>query len=435
MDNDILNKLSKLEKNCYVVQFFKFRKTTSWIDIKNYLYSKSLNNLVSNPTSNKNFFLNKNGIFLLLISIINYLKYTLYRKEKILYVGAGSGLFYYKNNILDSYFPQELEGKDVLYMLSADYPEKLVEYLSFIKKEKIIIYSFLVAPLKIILTRFFKYFIDIKKYKDISSFLNASNVNANENELVYIHTKFIVTYYLYRLFFLFFKIKQAYVVSAYSNTELISVLKEKGIEIIELQHGVIGTVHRGYNYAIKDELLPTPNKIYVYDTFWKDELLKAGYYTASQIIVTGRLKYELVEKDISIYENRYIVFTGQGGFYREIEKLFKNAQDFLKKNNLKLIYLSHPNETNKDLNNLADRVNKYCIIFLKEKSFTTEQYIYNSLAHISVYSSCHFDAVYYKNKTYVFDVMQDNPMQYYISNFRDNFTSMKNINEITGIIK
>jgi len=429
LKNNFLDILKTLEKDHNVIKIFKFKNTTAWIDIKNYLYIKSLNGVIELATNNKKSFLNLNGFKLILLSIFNYFKYIFKREERILYVGAGSGLFEYENSVLDSYLPKELENEKLIYMLSAEYPDKLMKYKKYLKKHNIIIFSFLIAPLKIIFTKLIYPFINVKIENSFFNILSKSGNLTAQKEINYIYSKFIVSYYLYKIFLIFFKIQKAYVVSSYSNTELISILKERGIEVIEVQHGVIGSVHRGYNYAIIDVLLPTPDKVFVYDNFWKEELIKAGYYDENQIKVTGRLKYELIKKDITIYENRYIVFTGQGGFYKEIKKLFENSQSFLEKNSIKLIYLPHPNESNKDIDTLVNHLNNNLII-LKEKQFTTEQYIYNSLAHISVYSSCHFDSVYYKNKTYVFDIMNDNPMNYYISNFKEEFQVIQNIMEV-----
>jgi len=429
-NNNLLKILKDFERIFNIVQVFKFKDTTVWVDIKNYIYTKSLNGVVEMATDNKKAFLNFIGFKLTLISILHYIEKIFIREKQILYIGAGSGLFEFENNILDSYLPKELENKKVIYMLSAEYPDKLIKYKTYIKKHKIIIFSFLIAPLKIIFTKLIYRFINVKVENVFFNTLNENNNSITQKEINLIYSKFIVTYYLYKIFLMFFKIEKAYIVSSYSNTELVSVLKEKGIEILELQHGVIGSIHIGYNYATKDKLLPTPHKVYVYNSFWKKELLQAGYYNKNQIIISGRLKYDLVKTDIEIYSNRYLVFTGQGGFYNEISNLCKDAEVFLEKNSIKLIYLPHPNESDTDIESLENLLSSDSIIVLKEKHYTTEQYVYNSLAHISVYSSCHFDAVHYKNKTYIFDIMDDNPMNYYSSQFKDIFINIKKIEEI-----
>jgi len=428
---NILNKLSILESKYNAIDDFKYKNTTSWIDIKNYIYSKSLNNVVKNPTQNSSSFLSFKGIKLLVLSLIFYISYIFNRKQKEIYIGAGSGLFEFNNRIYDSYLPKEIRDSEIIYMMSADFPETLCKYKSYLKNKKVVIYSFLIAPLKMIFIKIFK---NKSKLKiDDALAKEIEKLGVNEDELKYIHTKFIVTYWLYKLFLYPLKIKKAYIVSTYSNTELISVLKEKNIEIIEIQHGLIGTTHRGYNYAISSDILPTPNKVYVYDKFWKQELINAGYYSDEQIKIDGRLKYELIDKKLEVFDFDFFVFTGQGGFFDDIIELINSSIEYLKDKNLKLLYIPHPNESEKDLNYLKSQIKDFYNILVLDKTskkHTTEQYIYNCIAHISVYSSCHFDAIYYKDKTFVYDIMSENPMQYYIENFPKQFIPIKSLKEI-----
>ena len=428
---NVLKKLSLLESKFNVINVFKYKNTTSWINIKNYIYYKSLNSAVKNPIQNSSNFLSFKGIELFFSSLIFYFSYLFNRKSKDIFFGAGSGLFKFNDSIYDSYLPKEIKNSEIIYMLSADFPENLCKYKTYLKRKKVVIYSFLIAPFKIILTKIFKNLIKL----DIDEYLlnEIEKLGINKNELEYIHAKFIVTYWIYKIFLLPLKIKKAYVVSAYTNTELISVLKEKNIEIIEIQHGLIGTTHRGYNYAVKSNILPTPNKVYVYDNFWKQELINAGYYSDEQIKVDGRLKYELIDKNLKIFDFDFFVFTGQGGFFDEIAKFMNDSIEYLKDKNLKLLYIPHPNESEKDLNYLKSQIKNFDNILIldsQSKKYTTEQYIYNCIAHISVYSSCHFDAIFFKNKTFIYDVMSENPIQYFIKNFPKLFIPIKSLKEI-----
>lgn len=426
-----INNLLILETEFDAISIFKYKQTSSWINIKNYLYSLTLNGVVSNNFSKRDI-ISKNGLILILMSIKNYLLNIVNKKERVLYIGAGSGLFYYKDEILDSYFPLDCSDKDIIYMLSADHAKKLMHYYPFINTKKVIIYSYLIGPLKIFLTKIFKIFVKIKIEDNFIKFLNNNKMITSKKELHNIHANFLITTILYKIFFFPLNIKKAYIVSAYSNTEICSVLRDRGIEIIELQHGIIGNVHRGYNYVTNNLLLPTPNKVNVYNEFWKNELIYAGYFTEENINITGRLKYQLIDKNISIFDNNFIVFTGQGGFYNDIEKLFIDSANYLLLNKIQLIYIPHPNEMIGESLNLLKKVanNFKNIIIIEHKIFTTEQYIYNSIAHVSVYSSCHFDSVHYKNKTYVFDVMDDNPMDYYSNQFKEIFINIKTLEEI-----
>lgn len=49
----------------------------------------------------------------------------------------------------------------------------------------------------------------------------------------------------------------------------------------------------------------------------------------------------------------------------------------------------------------------------------------NSVAHVSIYSSCHFDSVHYLGKTYVFDALPENIMHYYAKRAPEKFVLIK----------
>jgi hypothetical protein len=211
-------------------------------------------------------------------------------------------------------------------------------------------------------------------------------------------------------------IKKAYIVSAYSYSEICAVLKERGVEIIELQHGLIGPEHEGYNYAVRDKRLPTPDAVNVYNDFWKQELVDAGYYPQERIQVTGRLKYRLIRHNL-YFERQFIVFTGQGIFLDEIIRfLAEGARNIAAKNiDIDILYLPHPNEGELEREKMRTALRNYANIKIGHSDdMTTEEFIYYSLAHISIYSSCHFDALFFKNKSFVFDVMENNLMNYYM---------------------
>ncbi|WP_022941178.1 hypothetical protein [Psychromonas hadalis] len=429
MKMNILTALDNIETSNNPAEIFKYKNTTSWINIKNYLYAKSLPDSIKGASSEGYF--SKSGIYLLFLSVFHYIKLIFRVRISNLYVGAGSGLFEHDDKSLDSYLPSnELKGGSLLYLLSAEHPEKLIQHCAYLKKHNIVIVSYLLAPLKVVFTKLLTKFISIEIPEAFFYELEKSGVLVTRAELSAIHTRFIVSYHLYKVFLLPLRISKAYVVSAYSNTELISVLKEGDIEINELQHGLIGSTHRAYNYKCHSALLPTPNNVLVYNEFWEKELFNAGYYKSNQIKVTGRLKYSLVDFELTMLGKNFVVFTGQGGFYEEMLTLFREAEEILSKKNIELLYIPHPNEGGKTLAIFCQQLESLSSVrVLLNKTFTTEQYIYNSLAHISVYSSCHFDAIHYKHKTYVFDVMKDNPMQYYTLSYPDQYVCLKQMDE------
>ncbi len=431
MYQDNINKIKLIEKSPHLMEQFYFKKTTSWIKVKDTIDSFFKD--ISISTLPKIRLLSLSGIILIICSIKNYFFNLFKRQERVLFVGSGSGLFENNSKVLDSYFPyKEIDAKNTIYLLSADYTERLINFKKYINENNIIIYSFLVSPFKFALGKIL-YTLNAgmpNKFNDVISFLEKKDLRVPKKAVVKTHLTFISGYILYYVFLLPFRIKRAYIVSAYSNSDICAVLKKRGIEIIEMQHGVIGDTHRGYNYAIRDKRLPVPDKIYVYNEFWKKELLDAGYFKPEEITMYGRLKYELVDSKNNLASKKFIVFTGQNDFYSKILNFFQQANPVLEEKNYLIYYIPHPNENEKELKELEEKLGDCNIKVITKKRYSTEQYIIESVGHISVFSSCHFDAVHYKKRTFVLDVMKNNPMDYYTKSSPEHFIKINSIEEL-----
>jgi hypothetical protein len=410
-------KLLELEKK-NMIYLFKYKSTTSWINIKNYLYTK--NSGMEFFAENK-YKINKK---LFIKYTILSLKNLFFKKEKnvdFLFVSAGSGMIKIKNETIDIY-KTKLLGNNFEYWVSYDNLENFENKINYVKYNNIVIFSLIFAPIKSLFAKILMKFIKLEN--KIEQLLKEMNLHYDINEIKYIHAKFIIGYEIYKIFFKKNKIKKAIIVSAYSNSDLIGALKYHNIEVFERQHGIIGPMHRGYNYAVKSDLLPTPDKVIVYDEFWKQELIDGGYFKEDNILIEPKIQYNYI-KEIDIFDKPYILFTGQGIKHKEIENFIKNSLDYLKNNNIYFVYLPHPAE--QDIN---FKINSNYVKILRDKEYITEQYIKNSIAHISIYSSCHFDAINLLGKTYVFDIMNHNIMKYYKTKYPKKFIFIKEIRDM-----
>lgn len=77
----------------------------------------------------------------------------------------------------------------------------------------------------------------------------------------------------YRLLFQFLGTKRLYVVVAYAFPEIIAAARSLGIEVIELQHGIVNRYHLGYSYPEECHSAPLslayfPDFIETWDTVW-----------------------------------------------------------------------------------------------------------------------------------------------------------------------
>ncbi|MGY6560487.1 MAG: hypothetical protein ACXITV_00110 [Luteibaculaceae bacterium] len=119
----------------------------------------------------------------------------------------------------------------------------------------------------------------------IFNFVELANIKIAFHEffLQYITTKFLLESNL--------GIKKAFIVCHYHNEGKIAALKAAGLEIIELQHGLIAESDIFYcfpkkiNSYVKQMLFP--NKIWVWGSYWKDVLLSGSEFNNEQIKVVG----------------------------------------------------------------------------------------------------------------------------------------------------
>lgn len=421
---NIQEELSLIEKKYDVVELFSVFKTTSWVSVKNDAVYNSI--FKEKEIVNSSFRWEKLGhIFWLLLSFLNFFKVVLRRKNKVLYVGAASGIKEIDGRLIDIYLPDINEGFD--YFLTADLLAKMKQNKSYFKENNVVFISYLLFFLRKLLSFLlvFCYFRGKFNSELISSF---NLLGISSSLLEKFHKRFFLGYYSSLLLFFFKRYNVVYIVSCYSNSEIVAALKKYKVTVVELQHGVIGEFHRGYNYKLKSEKLPIPDFINVYSEFWKYELLKAGCFDEAQINIAQRnfYKYMTCKSTVNSF-----VFTGQGLKKEKIIEFFKESLNDLKKNNYKITYIPHPNEDDaylKDFNFEFGSIEE--IEILKNRREITELYIYRSVAHISIYSSCHFDAIEFHGKTYWLDIMDDNPLRKMFFEYPDNFLKINNIKDL-----
>jgi len=427
-----ISTLAQIEKKLNVCDFFQYKDSTSWISVKNLLTTNLYTNDIRIKTRSKKDIFSSKGIYVTFLSFKHILHIFRTRKTT-LFLGASTGLFSHNDKTLDAYFPYyDQKEEDVIYAINCGNITQLIKNINYVKNNHLIVENYIFGSLKKLLS---KLFILLKTktthYENFCIFLKKYDIYINDKKIKQSHYDFIAGYHIYRIFFKILSIKKAYIVSPTTKSDICAALKSLNIEIIEIQHGVVGKLHRGYNYNFKpNKLLPVPNKINVYNQFWADEIISAGYFTSEQINIVGRLKYDIVNEIKFIENNNYIIFTGQGAYIKDVVKLFIQSVKLLEDHKLKLIYKPHPRELPSELEFISEEIKPYKNLELYNGAYSTEVLIKNCFAHISIFSSCHFDAIYYNNRTYVFDIMDNNIMNYYNVTHREQFIKVKNIEEV-----
>ena len=195
-------------------------------------------------------------------------------------------------------------------------------------------------------------------------------------------------------------VKSAIVISAYSKTHIVAALHQLSFSVSEYQHGLIAPFHpmSGSHPSIKSSLLV--DDYHLSSMFW----LKAFRpYSSCPLSHFTPFHYRDDTKPILI-KKPYVIFTSQDENY---DVLIKFIEDFLDVfSELVFLYRPHPRG---DLPDIKTRFSSHSNFVYADSNFenSTRSLILNSVAHVSMYSACHFDAFELKGKSYFLKPLND----------------------------
>jgi len=135
---------------------------------------------------------------------------------------------------------------------------------------------------------------------------------------------------------------QVYVVVSYAHGAMIQAAREQGIEVIELQHGIISPYHLGYSFPNADKKPAYfPDKIFCWGDFWrhatcfpieKDQLVNYGFAYFNIL----RCRYPAVKNP------RQVLVLSQGSIGEQLMKFMVDALDSMSE--FEVFYKLHPGE-------------------------------------------------------------------------------------------
>jgi hypothetical protein len=219
----------------------------------------------------------------------------------------------------------------------------------------------------------------------------------------------------YSLLLRFLRVDKVWLISSYTKGAIISASNNLQIETTELQHGVVAPYHPSYLFAgaclWNSSLLP--KNLLLTSSFWLSFMKKSNFVDKLNISVNELGKGNNNTLDTycrSLQEGGgYMLFTGQGVCYNEV---FDFIKDFLRLNpTLKFVYRPHPREHLNYLAYAEHVLSDNFIVIDRDSYANTKQLVCGAKAHISIFSSCHFEAIELLNKTYVLDIIDNNLME------------------------
>lgn len=351
-------------------------------------------------------------IFLaILISLVNLSK-TIFKNKKSAFFGASTRAQITELGVRDEFLNNEvLKNSHCLYHCSN--LEAVNLYYAF--KHGVIFENLVVKVFSFIVSK--KYYQD--KYNGYFSldFLTLLNKEFNlcEKEVYDLFINYEIKRKIYSAIIKFLKVNHCTIISSYTKPAIVSAANNLQNNTVEYQHGLLAPYHSSYQYSSdtvwKSTLLP--KKIILNSSFWEKNMTKSCFIKESQIEVMEPKPYSTDQEknELKYYlgDKKYVVFTGQGICYESIVNL---VIDFLDVNpGVYFIYRPHPREY-KNYNQIVEGVNNSGLIIVDRNIIqNTNCLIESAMAHFSIYSSCHFEAIDILGKTYVFDVLENNIMR------------------------
>jgi|OM-RGC.v1.001936241 hypothetical protein len=219
----------------------------------------------------------------------------------------------------------------------------------------------------------------------------------------YIYTvinNFIWSYRLYR--WLFRKIRPRYllIVNPYGDHAVVAAARSMDVEVIEFQHGYIVPWHVGYSwpkYARNyKKHMPIPDKIFLYGEYWRQFLITDGFWDESELIVVGSLRMDYHRQtNLSRPKGtvRLLWTTQPIAVDKSIDFMVKFLEEYTGTTPLEIYIKLHPGETSKAKYEDAFKSFKFVKVLNSTEMPSVFDILRSSHIHVSLSSTCHFEAL------------------------------------------
>lgn len=171
------------------------------------------------------------------------------------------------------------------------------------------------------------------------------NVEFSEIELESYYKTFWAQYYLYHFLFSITRIKQLFFVQNGIMKGVFKAAKEKGVEIVEFQHGEFSLSHPVYSYPLNIEMLQEktylPDRLLTFGEFWNKNLS----FPFVKIDVIGNNYYSYLDSHCDDFAKVDILVISSLIHGEVLAEFVKSICSIRK--GIKFYFKLHPNEFNK----------------------------------------------------------------------------------------
>ena len=186
---------------------------------------------------------------------------------------------------------------------------------------------------------------------------------------------------------------------------LIAAAKERGIPVIELQHGFTDRYYVAFHWPSwvwhTSKLLPAPDYVITYGSYWSDELQAGGLWPGAKLCPLGSIPIEEqrelsrrnprpVSSDMKLLYTVGFTYENEVDFWRVVLQLASRTIP-----DLKLVIKLHPKSTDEAARLYQRLLDLFptSVQVYKHGEFPTLDLIQQCTLHCSVISTCHFEAV------------------------------------------
>jgi hypothetical protein len=281
---------------------------------------------------------------------------------------------------------------------------KNIKYMDYI--------GFKIAVRFVIISKLLKFRLSKDEEKEIKrvaeKLSNSLDVKLDSVDIIQTVTRRFLSYKLYKKQYrkILDKVKPQVIIQvvSYVTDKIIinELAKERGIPVIELQHGTMGKYHVAYNFAEKFDLPTFPDYIFSFGQFWKDNTRFP--IDNSRVKVVG---WPFYEKKVSEYrkenkknEKRVILFISQGTIGKELSQIALDLSEQVDLEKNKIIYKLHPGEYARWKDEYPWLIDSK-IEVVDKNEFDMHYYFSQADVQIGVYSTAIYEGLGYNLDTYV----------------------------------
>ncbi|GEM_PF-3122689 len=205
-------------------------------------------------------------------------------------------------------------------------------------------------------------------------------------------------------------------INANGYSSYIAAAKERNVTVIELQHGVVYKYHPGYSWnqaalPYKNSM-PIPDFFFLYGRFWKEALEENGFWD-SELQVMGsprldRFRSFTPQKSSAIHlavTTQWLVSPSvYGEYFQKLLQLAKGRFD------LQITIKLHQKETAKEPYQRWFREHPEVKVVLNHEAPSTFELLKTADLHLSVASTCHYEALALGTPTVILPFMEREAM-------------------------